>query len=514
MLGFPVPYTEELIYSVVARAGVHAGITSPKLLLETVFEDRKVIPTVDLPSHLSQISGHYPPSLNLTTLSLIYQHTLFPIYAPFVSEAKRQDGIEWMTEQSRGVIHLVFGIVASLVKQAQHLQYCPKCFEEQRTQYGERYWTRDWLVPGVTWCLKHQTTLLQSALPLHHEQRHQFYPANISSDDNPIESLKKESLWVANWANQLLRIALNTSPTAYQWSCYYRDLAVQAGCHRGAYINHFEVAEIIGVHWSRGWLSANHLWITDMETCWAKGILRKHRKSFSFLQHLVVLSSLFGKVPDASAVIESVKQYPTNQPITQKVSLDLVVDRSKRLQWLTLLKAHGSKRARLNGSQGLYMWLYRHDYEWLMKINKRYRREIRYEDKRVNWTNRDKKLVRRLFKTFREHEQDDFSPRLSATYLLARLGIGAMPERKYRKLPLTRQFLFKYSESVTQYQICRLTNEYISQHLQPIQIERWRLLRNSGLSKERLMPLTRCFLQGLMEGIWVTTTISTSPKVP
>ncbi|MBF4365897.1 transposase, partial [Vibrio anguillarum] len=71
-------------------------------------------------------------------------------------------------------------------------------------------------------------------------------------------------------------------------------------------------------------------------------------------------------------------------------------------------------------------------------------------------------------------------------FLLSKLKIGAMPERKFRYLPLTKQFLVKYSESVAQYQIRRLGNQYISLYLQNIQIERWRLLRGSGLSEERL----------------------------
>ena len=37
MLNFPVPYPDELIYSLVARAGIHLGLTSPKQLLDEVF---------------------------------------------------------------------------------------------------------------------------------------------------------------------------------------------------------------------------------------------------------------------------------------------------------------------------------------------------------------------------------------------------------------------------------------------------------------------------------------------
>lgn len=106
MLNFPVPYPEELIYSTVARAGVHAGLMSPKRLLDEVFNNRKVIATPDLPSHLKQISEQYPQSLNLDVVNIIYKHTLFPLYAPFVPEDRRLQCLKWMAGQSKGAVHL------------------------------------------------------------------------------------------------------------------------------------------------------------------------------------------------------------------------------------------------------------------------------------------------------------------------------------------------------------------------------------------------------------------------
>ena len=41
MRNFPVPYSNELIYSTIARAGVYQGIVSPKQLLDEVSELEK-----------------------------------------------------------------------------------------------------------------------------------------------------------------------------------------------------------------------------------------------------------------------------------------------------------------------------------------------------------------------------------------------------------------------------------------------------------------------------------------
>ena len=60
MLNFPMPYEHELIYSTVARAGTRLALDSPKQLLDEVFENRKVIATVDLPCHLNAIMTKTP----------------------------------------------------------------------------------------------------------------------------------------------------------------------------------------------------------------------------------------------------------------------------------------------------------------------------------------------------------------------------------------------------------------------------------------------------------------------
>lgn len=50
-----MPYPDELLYSTIARASVRIGIVSPKQLLDEVFNNRKVIATFDMPSHIESI---------------------------------------------------------------------------------------------------------------------------------------------------------------------------------------------------------------------------------------------------------------------------------------------------------------------------------------------------------------------------------------------------------------------------------------------------------------------------
>ena len=65
MHNFPVPYPNELVYSTVARAGIYHGITSPKQLLDEVFQNRKVIATLDLPCHLQAIANQLQSTMSM-----------------------------------------------------------------------------------------------------------------------------------------------------------------------------------------------------------------------------------------------------------------------------------------------------------------------------------------------------------------------------------------------------------------------------------------------------------------
>ena len=172
MINLPIPYAEELIYSTVARYKIRAGLISPKQLLDDVFEDRGVVATVDLPCHLSKIANHYPHNrFNLNYIA--YQHTLFPLYAPFIPESRRQECLRWMANHSQGAIHLAIGNNASRLPSVKYIRYCPQCFNEQFKDYGEWYWSRMWQIPGITCCSKHGS-LADSSVEYRPNSRHDF----------------------------------------------------------------------------------------------------------------------------------------------------------------------------------------------------------------------------------------------------------------------------------------------------------------------------------------------------
>ena len=83
---FPLIYSHELLYSAIARCRIHLGLENHKTLLNFLFSDTKVAATTDLPTHLrvfcERVGKH---DLN----NLIFNHTLFPLYAPFITEERK-----------------------------------------------------------------------------------------------------------------------------------------------------------------------------------------------------------------------------------------------------------------------------------------------------------------------------------------------------------------------------------------------------------------------------------------
>lgn len=347
MINLPMPYPQELIYSTVARYKIRAGLISPKQLLDDVFEDRGVVATVDLPCHLSKIANHYPHNrFNLNYIA--YQHTLFPLYAPFIPESRRQECLRWMANYSQGAIHLAIGSNASRLPSVKYIRYCPQCFNEQFKDYGEWYWSRMWQIPGITCCSKHGT-LADSSVEYRPNSRHDFIaPTPHNCNINPQGSINEDNRFLISKISELLSLAEQSSPTFEQWTAFYHGLARSSNCIRGSkHIDHLRILEKVENRWSLEFLETNNLHRLNSETGWLRGIFRKHRKSFSYLEHIIAISSLLEQEWTFEEIIMQVKSQKTtlSGKITKAkntIKPDSELVKANRNLWLDLIKENQS----------------------------------------------------------------------------------------------------------------------------------------------------------------------------
>lgn len=497
MLGFPLPYLDELLYSTIARHGVHSGITSPKELLSEVFGSTKIIATADLPGRINHIAALYPEKLGITPIDLLYRHTLFPLYSVFIGEKRRQYLLHQLSHSTKSTVHLAAGVAASRIHQPVYLRYCPGCIREQLAQYGECFWRRDWQVAGADSCPKHGQ-LLDSAIHRHNTHRHQFQAANpIDCPDVTQPTASWQSNLIAQSVKALLWLTPVPSPELAQWSQWYLDLAADHGFNRGGQVKHGLVADKVVGFWGKQWLSQYGLLPEENESNWIRSIFRKHRKAFSYLEHLVVLHALMPKGWYLPNIINDILKQRTE---VKRLSLQLPVSdptllEEYRQKWLSAVIRHGTKQARLNGFGGIYTWLYRHDRHWLEEQNNLYRKPESVRANKVNWYQRDIAIVRQLIRLCNHYENQLTAPRLTANWYLNQLPRKAHIEKHLDRLPICRLFFDRYCENIFEYQIRRITRTVV---VADMPLKRWQVLRLSGLSKERLTWPADRFLKEIL----------------
>ncbi|WP_018277469.1 TnsD family Tn7-like transposition protein [Teredinibacter turnerae] len=486
MLGFPTPYPEELLYSTIARAGVHAGETSPKRLLDQVFANRKVIATVDLPCHVQALTEQYPEILDLDTQKLISRHTLLPVYAPFLPSERIAKLKQWMVEKSQGATHLASGIAASRVKAKSRLYVCVECLKEQKYRYGECYWQRLWQIPLVKTCPRHGP-LNATNIELDGEHRHRFVPVEEAEILSPVDVVAIDNVFSLQ-AAQLLVVTSN-GVSFNQWTSFYKEFANNFGFMNGPKIDHAKIHATVVQFWGATWHKGTGLSPSNTDTSWLKALFRKHRKSFSFAEHIVAVSALSNGALSISDVIARTSSLAENsEPKSQFYNHELCAENQMdedQVQWNGLLKLNSPKSARQQ-YPALYARLYRNHHDWLLTIDGFSHSDSVAVNKRVDWEARDRLIARELRYKYEQLSKDLNAPQLSRTFLTHQLDQRATVEKNLYRLPRCSKLLGLYSENTTEYQARRLVRAYLEMKEHHQEIRRWSLLRRAGLSDERM----------------------------
>jgi Tn7-like transposition protein D/TniQ protein len=172
MLGFiPDPLPDELLYSVCARYGERVQYPNKKSLLRDLFGTTTATAIIDLPCRLEYLESALPPCHRYTVDRLIDDHTLLPLFSPFLPPERVNRLREDLRGKSGPAIHRRAGITASRIHLPAQLRFCPRCTEEDR-KVGEAYWHRVHQIPGVVVCPEHSVFLENSDAPIRYARNH------------------------------------------------------------------------------------------------------------------------------------------------------------------------------------------------------------------------------------------------------------------------------------------------------------------------------------------------------
>lgn len=151
---FPTAFPDETLHSVISRYARLCGVHSCQAAFAGVRSAPAFSQNVAFPSRLGDLVEVLPSGTELSVAEVITHHTLFPYYAPFLSESQIEHARASMTGDGRGLM-LKLGVNASRVGFASRVRFCAECIAQDQVQGGVAYWHRVHMLPGVLVCPHH-----------------------------------------------------------------------------------------------------------------------------------------------------------------------------------------------------------------------------------------------------------------------------------------------------------------------------------------------------------------------
>ena len=157
-----------------------------------------------------------PPEAGLTAEYFLKETTIFPYLKPFISEERCRHAIELLEDsEAKESAYQVMGFSRLETHKWRHLRYCEECWRNDLRIYGEAYWHRTHILPGVMVCPVHGTPIINSKILIANTGR-QFSPASFELaasgrseeqySDETIEkliALSKDSAWLLRHGHAL-----------------------------------------------------------------------------------------------------------------------------------------------------------------------------------------------------------------------------------------------------------------------------------------------------------------------
>ncbi|KPV44036.1 TnsD family Tn7-like transposition protein [Alicyclobacillus ferrooxydans] len=319
---FPTPFVDEVFYSILARHHAASGNISPKATIMDLYGITTVTAVVDLPAHFDALVSNLPVNHRYKTDVLIKAHTLFPFYSAFLPPQRANLVFESMKGDIGHSVHGRLGIMASSISTNKTLKYCRECFDADKIRWGEPHWHRVHQVPGVYICPIHRIPLYRSRLlPMN---RHEFMTATREDYQQETQDTNgdKEGVFVEDvpsaWDDAISKITIlledDELSTKYRMlvdnvdkllnSSYANRPMEWFANHYVARLKEIGLANVHGhvrqVEFRREFLSyygepfleVMQSSVSERDDNWLNAMVRKHRKTFHPIRHLLLMQFL------------------------------------------------------------------------------------------------------------------------------------------------------------------------------------------------------------------------------
>lgn len=493
--GAPLPYPDELLYSVFARTIRGFGLRSRKGAVEVLLGSRGALAVPDLPTHLHAVKRWAAEQWRMSLDGLILGHTAAPYYGAHRGPKGYRGIVRAMRGRAPG-LHMRLGICTSVIADTSWFRLCDSCVRNDVAQRGETYWRRTHQLPGILICTAHRTPLQVTAVPYRSPERYPFVAAAPQLLGPPQSSpvhVGDAAVLACRLADRLAALC-STLPTVAVSADGYRGRLREAGYAKANAIERFadDMVSFIGPNLFQ------LLFRPDVDArAWIRAAARAPRRPLHPVVHVLmdlflesraadraeqVTTSCGRKRPKSSRSLELRRQAEQLAALGYRptaIARLLEVDRqtAKRLleplppprvrtlpdqtanrrRWLELHRAHPSHtRAQLRALEpALYARLYRADRLWLMNHGPM-RRPARRAKARINWEARDASLSERIQACAKRLRSETPMRRASASRILGQVRARALMKHYGRYLPRSAEVLRRCSESVESHQVKRV----------------------------------------------------------
>lgn len=497
------PPNGESIYSILARYADHGPVASLRTITSEVFGFTSVSVSTDLPRHLGRLADILSVELGLTAERLIAEHTMFPLYAPFLTADRRSSTVRAMT--GGGHPHFAAGIAASGLTSARTLRFCPRCFAQDVESYGQPIWRCCPQAAGVLVCYLHAQPLYRSNVSpyANHANPSLVHAASIEgtketieeSDYPKLESIARDTAW-------LLSMNRNLPGPDRLHGLYYQKLRELGYLRADGSVRVFDLSQNLRDHFGPALLKRLSTEVDPTQRAnWVERLARRPRNTQAPLRHLLLIHFLgldaktameLGSA--ATAVAPRASPKPHEHRIRNTATL-VRLRTLKRQQWNALMATPrpGSLRTQ---NDNLYSWLWRNDRDWLLK-NRPSR--VFQSATRINWSDWDVILSHRIANAgLQLISQKQPFVRLSWNRLASASGKAAWLARPNEKLPDSCRTIANHSETPEQFALRKI--KVVTQELPLKDYASWRVRVAAGISvRLAARPAVRAALSQLSE---------------
>lgn len=373
---FPTIYNDELLYSAISRYQYKAGIVNKQALYKDLYKKVVSLNSVYFPVHIQSIVDNLPPTSTLKSQDIIEKNTLFKIFTAFLNKEVKDKVYSGMLNEHKSNPYQKMGIISSKISMKDKLFFCDKCLEEDIAKFGESYWRLIHQVPGVYFCSKHKTKLLESNV-LSSQSRINFICLDEDIECNFITKISDRfmniNLEYINLVEDLYTLNLVSKEKEFFDDLYIDKLREKGYTSKNGSIKLRELEEAFIEFYTQEYLVIMQSEI-NVGSSWLRRFIRKSKKNKHMLRHLLMIQFLGLSIEEVfnTKDIKGKGKYV----YVPNPRFDLYEQRKK---WLILLKENPglNKSEYKRIGKGLYTWLYRNDNEWFNNVTPKKKHRIK-----------------------------------------------------------------------------------------------------------------------------------------